>query len=81
MVLHKYCIGKITMKLSRSVPMAFRFDPITKAALALIAERDGRSMANMLEWLIRKHCENEELGWPPKGVATVSEASPSKKET
>jgi len=22
-------------------------------------------MANMLEWLIKKHCEAEKLGWPP----------------
>ena len=49
---------------SRSAPTAFRFNPAVKAALALISEREGRSMANMMEWLIRKHCEREGLGWP-----------------
>jgi hypothetical protein len=49
----------------RNAPVAFRFDPDVKQALSLIAERDGRSMANMMEWLIRKHCEREQLGWPP----------------
>jgi hypothetical protein len=30
-------------------------------------------MANMLEWLIKKHCEAEKLGWPPEeGAATRS---------
>ena len=56
------------MKAPRSAPIAFRFDPATKAALALIADREGRSMANMMEWLIRKHCEKESLGWPPAGA-------------
>lgn len=60
------------MKSARSAPIAFRFDPTTKAALALIAERDGRSMANMMEWLIRKHCEKESLGWPPEGILAGS---------
>lgn len=53
------------MKTTRNTPTAFRFDPAVKDALAAIADRDGRSMANMLEWLIRKHCEREGLGWPP----------------
>jgi hypothetical protein len=61
---------------------AFRFDPTVKEALQAIADREGRSMANMLEWLIRKHCEREGLGWPPitsavdavHGAALVSDA-------
>lgn len=53
------------MKSVRNSPAAFRFDPAVKEALSVIAERDGRSMANMLEWLIKQHCEREGLGWPP----------------
>lgn len=53
----------------RNAPVAFRFDPEVKQALSIIAERDGRSMANMMEWLIRKHCEREGLAWPPAGSA------------
>lgn len=52
------------MKSIKSSPLAFRFDPEVKDALAVISEREGRSMANMMEWLIRKHCEREALGWP-----------------
>lgn len=62
------------MKPARSHPTAFRFDLTVKASLALIAERDGRSMANMLEWLIRKHCESQGLGWPPEGCDTEKKA-------
>ena len=60
------------MNKPRSTPIAFRFDPATKAALKLIADTEGRSMANMMEWLIRKHCEKELLGWPPAGLPEVS---------
>ncbi|MES2149896.1 MAG: hypothetical protein V4508_08880 [Pseudomonadota bacterium] len=54
----------------KSAPTAFRFDPTVKQALAVIAQRERRSMANMLEWLIRKHCEAEKLGWPVDFKAT-----------
>ena len=82
MVLHEYRKGKPIMKSTRSAPMAFRFDPTTKAALAFIADRDGRSQANMMEWLIRKHCEKESLGWPPEGAVIPTAAkkrAPAKK--
>lgn len=52
------------MKSVRSSPAVFRFDPEVKRALSVIADREGRSMANMLEWLIKQHCEREALGWP-----------------
>lgn len=72
MVVELYCVWltepsmKTTKtKAARSSPTAFRFDPAVKQALDFIAEREGRSKANMLEWLIRKHCEREGLGWPP----------------
>lgn len=51
----------------KSAPTTFRFQPEVRTALAVIAERQGRSMANMLEWLIKKHCEAEKLEWPPVG--------------
>ena len=55
----------------KSTPTAFRFDPTVKQALATISDREGRSMANMLEWLIRKHCEREGLGWPPVNASML----------
>jgi hypothetical protein len=79
MVLHAYRRSKQAMKTPRSAPIAFRFDPTTKAALQLIADREGRSMANMMEWLIRKHCEKESLGWPPPGLPAPTPAKPARK--
>lgn len=68
------------MKSVRNQPTAFRFDPTVKASLSLIAERDGRSMANMLEWLIRRHCEAEGLGWPPPGCQVGEAEKPARKQ-
>ncbi len=53
------------MTTPKNAPSTFRFQPAVKDALALIADQQGRSMANMLEWLIKQHCEREGLGWPP----------------
>jgi hypothetical protein len=59
----------------KSAPSTFRFTPQVKDALALISEREGRSMANMLEWLIKKHCENSGLGWPPSSDHSVEDGA------
>jgi len=56
---------RTSMPSPKSAPTTFRFQPEVRSALSVIAERQGRSMANMLEWLIKKHCEAEKLGWPP----------------
>ena len=67
-------------KIAKNQPTTFRFDPTTKAALQLIAENEGRSMANMLEWLVRKHCEREALGWPPAGAGPKVKSAPANKK-
>lgn len=67
------------MSTTKSAPAVFRFQPEVKAALALLADRDGRSMANMVEWLIRQQCERDGLGWPPEGVVTEPVKSVKKK--
>lgn len=41
------------MKSARNSQTAFRFGPTVKDALSSIAERNGRSIANMIEWLIK----------------------------
>lgn len=69
------------MAVDRKAPIAFRLDPEVKLALAFIAEREGRSKANMMEWLIRKHCEREGFGWPLPELAQPAEqgsAAPAK---
>lgn len=60
----------------KNSPIAFRFDQEVKRALTLISEREGRSKANMMEWLIRKHCEREGLGWPIEPSGLPGDESP-----
>lgn len=68
------------MQTAKSAPTTFRFQPEVKDALAVIAEREGRSMANMLEWLIKKHCEAEQLGWPPLEEKANRPRSPARSQ-
>jgi hypothetical protein len=64
------------MTAPKNSPTTFRFHHHVKDSLLFISDRDGRSMANMLEWLIKQHCEREGLGWPPKGLESKVESQP-----
>ena len=46
----------------KTTTLNLRIDPAIKEAIREAALRDRRSIANMIEWLIRKHCE--EVGIP-----------------
>jgi hypothetical protein len=46
----------------KTTTLNLRVDPVIKEAIRLAALRDNRSIANMIEVLIRKHCE--ETGIP-----------------
>jgi hypothetical protein len=48
------------MVLAKSATLNLRIDPILKEALREAAVRDHRSIANLIEVLIRRHCA--ELG-------------------
>ncbi len=56
----------------KSAPSTVRFRPEVKEALAMLAKHEGRSMANMLEWLIKQQCEREGFGWPVASANTSS---------
>jgi len=60
------------MAAPKIAPTTFRFQPHVKEALLLISDQQGRSMANMLEWLIKQYCENEGMGWPPMNASGKS---------
>lgn len=51
----------------KTAVLNLRIDPILKEALREAALRDQRSIANMLEVLIRKHCEQEGISIPEQG--------------
>jgi hypothetical protein len=45
------------MAISKTAKLTFRIDPGLKEALRIAASLDHRSIANMIEVLIRNHCE------------------------
>ena len=56
----------------KTTTMNLRVDPAIKEAIREAALRDNRSIANMIEVLIRRHCE--EVGIPiPEQQALFSE--------
>ena len=50
------------MSPKKTATLNLRIDPILKEAARIAAMRDQRSVANMIEVLIRRHCE--EVGIP-----------------
>ena len=45
------------MAINKTATLTFRIDPELKEALRDSADREHRSVANMVEMLIRKHCK------------------------
>jgi len=53
-----HCHHKLSaMAISKTATLNLRIDPTIKEAVRIAAERDHRSIANLIEVLIRKHCE------------------------
>ena len=52
------------MVATKTATLNLRIDPHLKDALKSAASRDHRSVANMVELLIREHCEKEEISIP-----------------
>jgi hypothetical protein len=52
------------MSFSKSTTLSFRIEPGLKAALRLAAEREHRSISNMVEVLIRNYCEQYGIAIP-----------------
>lgn len=45
------------MAASKTATLNLRVDPAIKEAIRIAAQQDHRSIANMVEKLIREHCE------------------------
>jgi hypothetical protein len=66
------------MPASRTAVLNLRVDPALKYALRIAADRQHRSVANMIEWLVRKHCKKAGISIPEQ-VAMVLEDSGGRK--
>lgn len=49
----------------KTATLTFRIDPGLKEALRFAAEQEHRSIANMVEVLIRGYCERHDIAIPP----------------
>ena len=57
------------MAASKTATLTFRIDPALKEALRLAANPEHRSIANMVEVLIRDYCEQRGIEIPPSDEA------------
>lgn len=55
-----YCVyttsRKLAMAPKKTTTLNLRIDPVLKEAVRMAAQREHRSVANMIEQLIRRHC-------------------------
>lgn len=61
------------MSRNKIATLNLRIDPVLKDAVREAAERDHRSVANMVEMLIRRHCDNAGIS-----IAEQSDLFPGK---
>ena len=52
------------MTRTKTATLNLRIDPALKEALRIAALREHRSVANMVEFLIRKHCVEQGIAIP-----------------
>jgi hypothetical protein len=52
------------MATAKTATLTFRIDPALKDALRAAAHREHRSIANMVEVLIRDHCQQHGIAIP-----------------
>lgn len=49
---------------AKSATLTLRLDPAIKEALRTVAEHDHRSLANMVEVMVREYCQRKGIGIP-----------------
>jgi len=62
------------MSAAKTATLNLRIDPALKEALREAAEREHRSVANMVEVLVRRHCEARRIPIPAQGVLFKGDA-------
>ena len=53
---------------TKTATLNLRIDPVLKEVLRIAADREHRSIANMVEILIRQHCEAKGIPVPEQGT-------------
>lgn len=63
------------MSPKKTTTLNLRVDPGIKEAIREAANRDHRSIANMIEILIRKHCEDVGISIPEQHTLFLDDSS------
>lgn len=58
---------------TRTAILNLRIDPALKEALRVAADREHRSLGNMVEWLLRKHCKKVGISIPEQVLMALEE--------
>lgn len=58
---------------TKTATLTFRIEPGLKEALRTAAEREHRSIANMVEVMIREYCRMKGIAIPEGGVLPLDE--------
>ena len=60
----EFAFGNQAMVATKTATLNLRIDPVLKEAARIAAKKDHRSIANLIEILIRKHCEEHDIPIP-----------------
>ena len=58
---------------TRTALLNLRIDPGLKEALRIAAVREHRSISNMVEWLVRRHCEQAGISIPEQASLSLED--------
>jgi hypothetical protein len=66
------------MATGKTSTLTFRIEPALKEALRIAAERDHRSIANMIEVMIRDHCGRNGISIPEQRPLPLEDEAETK---
>lgn len=65
------------MVATKTTTLNLRINPLLKEALKMAAEKEHRSLANMVEVMIRQHCEEKHISIPDQKEMLLRHRDPS----
>ena len=64
------------MTTTKSITLTLRVDPMIKEGLRLLAEKEHRSLTNMVEVMIRDYCKLHNVTLPEQQTLSESQNQP-----
>ena len=62
---------------TKTTTLNLRINPLLKEALKIAAEKEHRSVANMIEVMIRQHCAEKRISIPDQKEMLLNHRGPS----